>query len=167
MKAEKKTPDWAGMPHELIEKIIGHAIDAEHEHGLMFKLHRAGCYARVCRGWKAAVFNSTRRFKQKYTPYLSLDARSQYDGTIDPEQLIKEGFLSLISQLQFSDTCPLPRGIGKYAHGSSIENFEVVSLNQQSADDGHGLISLLHLSKKAQSFDIGGEVKSQKDVELL
>ena len=169
MKGEKKTPDWAGMPHELIEKIIGHAIDADlrYEDGLVFKLHRAGCYARVCRGWKAAVFGSTRRFKQEYTPYLSLDPCSHYDGTIDPELLIKEGFLSLIRRLDLYDTYPLPRGIGKFAHGSSIERFEVVSLNQQSADDGHGLISLLYLSKKAQSFEIGGEVENQNDVELL
>ena len=181
MKLEKKAPDWAGMPHELIEKIIGHAIDAdvidrrregelsnwEINFGLDFREGRIGRYARVCRGWKAAIFGATRSFKRKYIDGLYVDRNNKCDFFGKPEQMIKEGFLSVIRQLKFNKTSTLPREICDFAHENSIKEFIGVPLNQQSSDDGHKLITLMYLSKKAQSFEIEGEVKNQNDAELL
>ena len=81
--------------------------------------------------------------------------------------MIKEGFLTVVRQLHFNLTYRLPRNIFDFAHGNTIEEITSVPLNQQSDDDGHRLITLLYLSKKAHSFSINGKVESQNDVELL
>ena len=175
MNAGMKDPDWSGMPHDLLEKIIDHAIDADFTDKvkgsdfnsdlittmLNFKQARAGHYARVCRGWKAAIFGATRSFKQKNLSALYLGPN--FAG----EQLIKEGFLSVISKVSFAKNYTLPEKIRDFAHGSSIEEFISVQLNDQSDDNGNKLVTLLYLSKKARSFHILGEVGSQNDVKLL
>ena len=183
--------DWSRLPSLVTEKIIKTAVEREYaDNGgnswdeltslteFMMITHN---YARVCRNWELAVFNSKALFREeKAKPEwtmgkctLGIDADPDFQLVEDAKrrQMISEGYMALASGLilymkdreQNYETLRLIRD---FADDSTVEYFRLKALREYESGHFDTFIDILNKSKRASRVYIEFMLGSNREAKL-
>lgn len=155
---------WAFLPDNLIEKIVGFALDIQDISEVNAVPWAAYQYGRVCVNWNAAILGTSNEFKRKYMN-VSLDPDSLGSRK---RALARDGFLAATYSLDFGWDTP-PQLICDHADGNSIEHF--YGKLKLYEDNVSRMINIITLSQKARTFELcltsHAKIETQREVELL